>query len=222
MDLIRTNLRLKFAEPLHPWLEMRGLVRVAGDNSSIELEGSPVVIDVQKKKQRAILQFRAFTLIQEDVTSVDDSIASALDMVTDLDSASTLPSIVQIWHDSIFIEPYALPFHELVVLMKDQYLRPSPVVDSATDVGLVFDQHEGDIVKHIQIGPMERGQLRSMFLTWPRDGLPEQFAFASLGYEQNREILFHRAQLQEFLEAATKWQAEQAKIVFNYLQKKGG
>lgn len=222
MQLIKTTLTLQFAEAFRPWVELRGLVRVAGGNPSVELEGPPVVMDVQNKKQRIILQFRAFALMQEGTSSLDESVAGALDMVTKLNSASTFPSMLQTRYESIFIEPYALPFHELVVLMKDQYLRSSQVIDPATDIGLIFDQHEGDIVKHTQIGPMEAAQLRSRYLTWPRDGLPEQFTFASLGYEQNREVVFDSGYLQEFLGAATKWQTEQAELVLGYPRKEGG
>jgi len=103
-----------------------------------------------------------------------------------------------------------MPFHELVALIKDRYLRPGSLVDVATDVGLIFDRQEGAVLKHVNIGPMEKRQLNTMFLVWPRDDIPEPFSFANLGYQEDRETPFDVNHLSAVLDASARWQSEQA------------
>lgn len=222
MQLMATALRVQFAEVLHPWLEMREIVRIGGDSPSAELQGAPLVIDVKEKKQRLILEFRGFTFVQERARSIDESVDIVLGMTIKLSNASTLPPILNTRYEALFIEPYPMPFHELVIAMKEHYLRRGEVVDSATDIGLVFDQHEADLVKHTNIGPMSSEQLRSDYLFFPRDDVPEQFIFSRLGYEQNKQITFDINYLKDFLKLAVVWQTRQAKVVLNLLKKDGG
>lgn len=222
MYLVRTRLRLQFAEASRPWLELRSLMRVAADNPSLEMQGSPIVIDVKGKKERQVIQFRAFILEQEGVDSLDQSMARALDLLTKANEASAFPNTVQMRYDSMFIEPYALPFHELLSLLKDRYFRPSPVIDSSTDIGLVFDQHEESVMKHTQVGPMEATQLCSQFLIWPVEKLPEQFLFINVGYEDNRRTAFNVDEVRKFLESASRWQTDQVKMMLDYVFEEGG
>jgi len=217
MELVKVLLSLSFAEALRPWLQLRDLMRVVTGNSSVELQGPPQIIDDRDKKQRVVLEFRAITLEQEGVGSINDNVSYVVDFVTKVHGASSLPRISKTRTDALFIESYALPFHELLALVKERYLQLSPLVDSATDVGLIMDQHEGRIVKHIQIGPMEREQLQSMFLRWPRQKLPERFLFLALGYEQDGEGEFAPDCFREFLQTAVKWQIQQAETNVRYL-----
>jgi hypothetical protein len=136
-------------------------------------------------------------------------------------SASKLPKISQIYYESIFIEPYALPFHELLLVMKNRFLQPSALVDPTTDIGLIFDQTEGDVLKHSQTGPMGKEQLLRMYLHYGRDQVPDTFVFLSLRYQQNKDFAFDADYVRKFLEAAVQWQTGQAKSVFSYF-KKGG
>ena len=221
MDLIKTILKLQFAEAFRPWLEMRNLMRVVAENPSLELQGPPVVLDNERKRIRQVFQFRAYILEQEGKDPLD-TVTRGLDLITKANEASPFPAIDQARYESIFIEPYALPFHELVMLLKDRYLRPNPMVDSSTDIGLTFDQHDGEVVKHIQLGPMQVGQLRAMFLVWPRDEVPDQFVFISAGYERNRQTVFDPSFMRGFLEEAIQWQKEQVRTILDYLFDKGG
>ena len=85
----------------------------------------------------------------------------------------------------------------------------------------MFDQIEGDVLKHSQTGPMGKEQLLRMYLHYGRDQVPDTFVFLSLRYQQNKEFAFDTNYVRRFLEAAGQWQAGQAKSVFSYL-KKGG
>lgn len=220
MELLKATIKLTFAAPFHPWREMREIVRVGTGNPSAELAGNPLVLDTRDEKQRVVIEVRSVTLAQENLTSLEANIDPTIAFFTRLHEASNLPSIRQIRHDAIFIEPYALPFHELLNAIKEKFLRSCPVVDSATDVGLVFDQHEGDMVKHIMAGPMQPEQLRSQFLVWPRDDIPQQFAFVMVGCEQNNECAFDAASLRGFLTDTMNWQMNEAASVLGHLTRK--
>lgn len=219
MELTKAVLGLRFSEAFNAWLEMRNTVRTLGENPSAEIEGAPMIMDVKDKRQRVVLHIRGLDFIQEGVNSLEDSIRVAVDKLVKLNNASKLPDINQIWYESVLIEPYALPFHELLLLMKDRLLQPNVVVDPSTDIGLIFDQTEGDVLKHFQTGPMRKKQLVEIYLAYGRDKLPDNFIFLSLRYQQNKRFAFAADDIRKFLEAAGEWQTNQAKLVFNYLQK---
>ena len=103
--------------------------------------------------------------------------------------------------------------------MKNLFFQPSALVDPTTDIGLIFDQIEGDVLKHSQTGPMGKEQLLRMYLQYTRDQVPDNFVFLSLRYQQNKEFAFESGYVRKFLQAAGQWQTHQAKSVFNYLKK---
>jgi hypothetical protein len=217
MELIKTVVMLRFSEAFSPWLEIRSIIRGVGENPSAEIQGSPLI-----KKQRVVLQIRAFEFIQEGMKSIEDSIDTAVDKLVKSNSASSLPKINQISYESVFIEPYAVPFHELLLLMKERFLQPSTLVDSTTDIGLIFDQVEDDVLKHYQTGPMGKEQLLRMYLHYGRDQVPDNFVFLSLLYQQNKDFTFDAEYVRKFLQAASEWQTHQANSVFSYLKKEEG
>ena len=128
MELVRTNIQLKFSEALNPWLEIRNIIRTVGDKQKVEIEGPPFILDLKDKKQRVVVQIKAFDFIQEEITSSEDSINIIIEKIVQTNSASKLPKISQISYETIFIEPYALPFHELLIVMKDRLLKPNFLV----------------------------------------------------------------------------------------------
>ena len=221
MELVRTILRLQLSEAFNSWVEMRSIIREVGENPSAEIQGGPIVIDLKDRKQRIALQIKAIELEQEGVDSIEDSIAVALDKVAKVNNVSKFPEVNQVWHEAIFIEPYALPFHELLILIKNRFLQVSELVDAATDIGLTFDQVEGDIIKHFQVGPMAKEQLMSMFLNWPKDDLPDNFLFMILKFEQRKAFMFESEYLKKFLEDANEWESSQAQLISSHL-KQGG
>lgn len=221
VNLVKTVVRLDFSEATHPWLEIREIMRVAGGDPAAEVRASPVVIDQPEKRQRIVLHVRALTLEQESPTSAEQSVAAAVEMIGRLNDASKFPPMKQIRHDSVFIEPYPLPFHELVVFLKERFLQSNAIVDSATDIALVFDEHEDEIVKHMQIGPMDAEQLRRDYLQWSDEGIPDTFLFIGLGYVSNREAPYADESLREFLQSAVAWEIKQAEAIVSSLRREG-
>jgi hypothetical protein len=221
MELVKTVLRLSLSEAFNPWHEMREMVRVLGEEPKTEIEGPPVIMDLKKKKLRLALHIRAIVLEQEEASSIEESTTVALDKMTEGNRVSKFSEVKSVWHQAIYIEPYAVPFHELLILVKNRFLRASKLADASTDVGIIFDQAEGDVVRHYEFGPMAKQQLRSMFLVWPKDKLPDNFVFLLLRYEQKKAFKFEREYLKKFLEGANEWEVSQAQWLFSYLREKG-
>lgn len=222
MQLVKTIVYIQFAAAISPFLGLRDLLRVATGDPAVELQGQPIIVDRQNLKERIELHVRALTLEQEGDNPLEERLVRALEVLRLAQEVLPFPTINKVRHDSMFIEPYALPFHELVALMKNRFLRRGPIVESATDVGMLIDQHDGEVVKHTQIGPMESAQLRSIFLRWQPEKLPDCFAFLNLGYERNLEMEFDPQNLQQFFNAAIQWQASQAKDILATLGQEGG
>jgi hypothetical protein len=136
----------------------------------------------------------------------------------DLAQICPLPNISAMRHDSFFIEPYSMPFHELVVLVKSKYMATTRIAAEASDMSAIFDIHEDGIVKHIQLGPMDLKQLQSQYLRWPSDGLPETFLFMSLGYEMTNLGEFSNTGLQSFFIESVRWQESEAEAIVGELR----
>ncbi|MDP2953990.1 MAG: hypothetical protein Q8O76_11830, partial [Chloroflexota bacterium] len=103
-DLVKTVLSVQFAEAFHPWLELRELLRVAGDNPKMEVQGQPLVIDRKSRKQRVILEIRALALQQEGAQSAKEAMDSALSLMSQMQEVVTIPKIAWLRYDGIFIE----------------------------------------------------------------------------------------------------------------------
>ena len=221
MELVKTILRLDLSEAFNPWIELRNMIRELGERPKAEIEGPPFTMDLKEKNQRLVLRVRAIEFEHEWVSSIEESSAVALDKMVQGNKVSKFSEVERVWHEAMFMEPYALPFHELLILVKNRFLQTSELADASTDVGIIFDQAEGDMVKHYQFGQMGKEQLLSVFLNWPKDGLPDNFIFLILRYEQTKAFTFEREYLKKFLEAANEWEVSQAQWLFSYLRGKG-
>lgn len=221
MELVKTILRLDLSEAFNPWIELRGMIRELGEQPKAEIQGSPFTIGLKGKRQRLVLSVRAIEFEHEWVSSIEESSAAALDKMVQSNKVSKFPEIAGVSHEAMFMEPYALPFHELLILVKNRFLKVSELANASTDVGVIFDQAEGDIVKHYQFGPMAKEQLQSVFLNWPKDGIPDNFIFLILKYEQKKDFKFESEYLRKFLETANEWEISQAEWLFRYLKEKG-
>lgn len=221
MELVKTILRLDLSEAFNPWIELRGMIRELGERPKAEIEGPPLTMDKKEKRQRLVLRFKAIEFEQEWVSSIEESSAAALDKMVQGNKVSKFSEVEGVWHAAMFMEPYALPFHELLILVKNRFLQTCELADVSTDVGIIFDQAEGDLEKHCQFGPMAKEQLLSVFLNWPKEGLPDNFIFLILRYTNSKAFKFEREYLKRFLEAANEWEVSQAQWLFRYIRGKG-
>jgi hypothetical protein len=213
MDLVKTILRLDLAEPLSPWLELRALFRMAGEDASAELQGQPVIVARQQKRQRVIIQVRSVSLEDEGARNIDEALTRTAEFTRDVNSASELPELRSFRFDAMFIEPFSLPFHELVARMKLQFFRAQELVDSATDIEMSLDFREDTYSKHLQLGPMMPGQLQETYLAFPRERLPAQFLFVSLARSRTAPLTFDQVEMEEFLNQTAPWQVQTARTI---------
>ena len=222
MQLVKTTVYVEFETALSPWLGVRDLIRVASGNSDLELQGQPLIVDQAPIKQRVTHQVRSIAIEQEGKPSVIESTKSALSVLDKTNQEIPLPRVLKIRSDAMFIEPYPLPFYELVALIKDRFLQGNRISESTTDISVSLDYHEDKQIKHLLVGPMEPAQLRSQYLRWPSEDLPDCFVFMSLGIERNQQVAFDTKELETFLETTTQWQSSQAKDTLDILTRVGG
>ena len=222
MEHLKSILRLDFQEALRPWLEFRDVVRIAGGDEKAEVQVGPVVIDRPSERTRVVVQVRGVILEQEAPPSIEGGVRDAIEFMIALNGASEFPKIGLMHHNTIFIEPYELPFHELVALLKAQCLRGT-IADDATDISLLLDQHEDGRKTHVQFGPMDAEQIKKEYLRWPPDDVPDTFVFLAVSYEATQEgSEFSSGLLETFLEDAVRAEAAQADAIFGSLKENGG
>ena len=222
VDLVKTIIRLEFAEALRPWLEVRGLFRVASGDENAELKGEPTYFENEQNRQRIGFQMRAYSFEQEGDRTIETVVQNALHAFSEVNDVSTFPALEQLRIDSIFIEPYSLSFCELCSLFQQTYLQNTTLIEKATDLGVTIDQNEGHVTKYVQLGPMEPKQLQTTFLRWDRDSIPDRFLFMGLGFQWNVEMDFSSQELGSVLEDARSWQESTIELVQSDIRRTAG
>ena len=218
MDLIKTGAYLEFSEAFHPWLEIRNVIRGLGEQPKAEIQGPPLIIDLKDKKERTIIHVRAIELIFEQIESVNDGVSVIKQKLQSVNEVSTLPGSSLIRLDTVFIEIFAIPFHELLALMKKRFLSSNALMDAATDICLVLDEQDGPVLKHMQFGPMAKEQLLKQFVVFPHDDIPEVFSFQALSYERKMDFNIASDDFQNFLNDAVNWIDNQSKLITKFLK----
>lgn len=213
IELVRTVIRLEFAEALRPWLEVRGLFRVGSGDETAELKGETTHIENEEKMQRIGFQMRGFSFEQEGNRTNEVVTQNALRTFSELNDVSPFPTLQRVRIDSMCIEPYETSFRELCSQFRRTYLRDTALMNQATDLGVTIDQDEGHVSKHVQLGPMEPEQLQTTFLRWERDTIPDRFLFISLGYQWNVEMEYESQELGNVLAEACLWRESAIQIV---------
>jgi hypothetical protein len=213
---------LEFAEAFRPWLDLRGILRASSGNPTAEIQGQPITVDLAEQHRRVVIEVRALTFHQEGQLTLPLSVEAVLRAAAAIDQSLPLPTMNSLRLDALYIEPFPMPFHDLVARFKEVFARPNAISDTAVDVGMSFDYQDGDVRRHIQVGPMLPAQLRTEFLIWPREPIPLQFFFISLGYEIKREMPFDRDALSEILETAAQWQRTKSEQLGRELIRPGG
>lgn len=211
MTLVRSSLSIFFDSATKPWLEMREILRVAAAAPQLEIQTAPLVIERPDRKKRIIIHVRELTHMDEHHSSINDAKKEVINFMVSMDKASSFPTVARMRFETMFIEPVSMPFHELVDSLKHRFLLPTRIVANASDLALIFDQREeGGILKHVQIGPMDKAQLESEVLRWPAKSLPVTCVFLGLFYELVKAQSFSQGALEAFLETATGWQSDEA------------
>lgn len=212
MDCVKTAGKVDFTDALRPWLDLRALIRASeGPASSAELQGTPIQIDKVEQRQRIVLQVRSLVVQQEALAGVTPSIADVLGTMEKLARAVPISDMASLRLDIFSIDPYELPFHELVARVKGKLTVPHPFFVGATDISVAVDCQLGDdLQRHIQIGPMMPAQLNQQFLAFRRDNLPEQFLFVSLGTTIVHSQPFALESLRDRTEEFEAWASETA------------
>ena len=61
VDLVKSLLRLEFAEAFRPWLDLRGILRASSGNPTAEIQGQPITVDLAEQHRRVVIEVRALT-----------------------------------------------------------------------------------------------------------------------------------------------------------------
>lgn len=222
MNLVKSVLRVNFGEATGPWVALRALLRAATSDPKLEMQAAPLILERKDERMRIVLEVRGVALEHETDGPLAKAVVAARSMMVQLNEASAFPDLRSVRYDVIFIEPFARPFHELVEHMKGKFLKQTRIADMSSDIGLVFDQQDNDLLKHTNIGPMDRAQLTSQFLKWAKEGeIPDTFVFLNFGYALTQKVPFSEEALGSFLNEAAEWQESEGNALVDAL-KEGG
>jgi hypothetical protein len=222
VELVRTYIWLEFAEALRPWLEVRGLFRVASGDETAELKGETTYFDNEDKRQRIGFQMRGFSFEQEGPKTIESVVQGALLAFAELNDVSTFPAIERVRINSIYIKPFETSYREVCRILQRTYFEDSALIERATDFSVTIEQDEGHLIKSIQIEPMGPQQLQETFLRWERDPIPEQFLFMGIGFQWNVEMEYSSEGLGSVLADARLWQESAIQLVQSDINRSEG
>lgn len=217
MQLVKLVVQLNLAEPMRPWLDLRAVIRAAVGDEGSEIQAPPFNFDSAKLKRRVILQLRTITVHDERDSDLPRAVHRMVDVFESIHRASPFEAVLSMTTEASFIEPLDLPFHEAVASVKSGMLARSALVDSSSDVGVSLDFDEGDVFRHVQVGPMELSQLKGEILRWPDSDLAPVFVYLNLRQRQQLAE-FDAKKAAEMLNSAGEWQVRQAEAVLQTLQ----
>jgi hypothetical protein len=181
LQIVKASIRLEFSEALQPWLELRALLRSAEGNDTRELQNQPFIVLREPERQRVTFTVRAASVECEADLPLREMLRSAVTTVDAMNAAVPFPALATLRVDTILLDGFELPFHELNARMKERFLRPSRLSTAATDLQVTVDESVGDgVTNHIQVGPMDPAQLNRMILAFARQKLPDPFLFMAL------------------------------------------
>lgn len=218
VQLLKTHLAVQLEDPLKPWDEIRGALRVLAGTSSVEAQGEPIVVDVPERRRRSVLQVRAMRFDFEKIASVEEAAEQHLALLKEVGQYIAVSKVTYARFDAISVEPQSLPFHQMVDKFRQKFLKSGSLIDSATDFGLTMDRQDGKAVRHYQLGPMESAQLHPDFLIWKRTDLPERFTFVSIGSGLREDQAYGVDKLEAFVRETARWQKSEIENVTAYLK----
>ncbi|MEP6637407.1 MAG: hypothetical protein ABJB97_11835 [Acidobacteriota bacterium] len=170
------------------------------------MQAAPMVIDRPADKTRIVVTIRSIIVDKESGSDLEQAAKDAQAQAVLLHEVVQFPSLSSLRYETTLIEPFDLPFHELVALLKDHYLKPTRNAKVSTDLGLVFDQRDGHFLRRVNLGPMDKTQLNTEVLKWPLEDAPDTFAFVNLAYQDTEERDFSEGALAAFMSQALEWQ----------------
>jgi hypothetical protein len=222
MRLVKSVFTIQFAAAMNAWLEMRRLLRVASSNPNAEIQAAPLVIDRAEERKRIVVQVRGISFEQELPDAVDQALREINTLMSNFHETVPLPEIQNITHHLIFIEPFSMPFHELVSLMKQRFLIATRLSSVASDLAIVLDTRDDEGVRNIHVGPMDRAQLQEDILRWPTDDLPDTFALLNGSFQVEWHAEFTPERLEPFLKRSAEIQTEAASLFIQELTEQRG
>src|SRR6266487_2104156 len=208
MRQVKSVFAIQFDTAMNAWLEMRSLLRVASASPDAEIQAAPLVIDRAEEKKRIVVQVRAIAFEHEFPATADMALSEIRSLMVEFGEIVSLPQIRSIKHDFIFIEPFSIPFHELVSLIKLRFLVATRATAAASDVAIFLDTRDDEGMKSIHLGPMDRVQLQGEVLRWPADDLPDTFAFMNGSFQVEGPSAFTPEGLESFLKRSAEVQTE--------------
>lgn len=221
VEWVKSVVAARLSEGYRPFLDLRSLIRAAGNNPEAELEGQPMTFLNANARQRVSVQVKALTVEQEggddgkppDLEALTGVFGRALDAVT-------WPPLEGLRVDFLFIEPFDLPFHELVHQMRSQLLAPVDLYEGMTDVAVVVDRQDDErTTSHMHIGPMTPEQLNQQILAFRRTNVPRAFVFMALGRTLVPAEPLTTKSLKKLVNEIRSWASEQADHVCDVLRR---
>ena len=176
-----------------------------------------LTLEAKQKKLRTILEQKRCAVDLEEVPNTGYCVQTIAGIFKKVDDILSIPLLARIGVRTIWIEPFEGTFTDLLKVYKKSVLGSNILCEQASDVGLVLDFVDGDYNVSLTTGPMEAQQLKTQFLTFEQETIPNVFIFGNIDRATTNETKYSNKFLNEFIQQGLGYGEEQAKTLIDIL-----
>jgi hypothetical protein len=179
-----------------------------------------LVVDAKQRKMRATLEPKRCAVGLEEVPNTGYCVRTISQIFKKVDNILEIPLLDRAGVKSMWIESFEGTFADLLAVYKKGMLGGNILSERASDVGAVLDFVDEDCKVSLTTGPMEAQQLKTQFLTFEAQSIPDVFMFIAVDRATTSQTKYSNKFLTEFIRQSLDCGEERAKTVVSILRSK--
>lgn len=174
----------------------------------------------KQKKMSTSLESERCAVDLEEVPNIGYCVQTISSTFKKVDDILGIPLLARTGVRSMWIEPFEGTFADLLTAYKKKMLGSNVLSEEASDVGFVLDFVDEDCKVSLTTGPMEMQQLKTQFLNFEPEGIPDVFIFSDIDRATTNETKYSNKFLSEFIRRGLDYGGERAKMLIDILRSK--
>lgn len=174
----------------------------------------------KQKKMSTSLESERCAVDLEEVPNVGYCVQTISSIFKKVDDILGIPPLARVGVRSTWIEPVEETFADLLAIYKKSMLGSNILSERMSDVGLVLDFVDEGCKVSLTTGPMKAQQLKTQYLTFEQETIPNVFIFCDIDRATTNECKYSNKLLSEFIRRGLDYGGERAKMLIDILRSK--
>lgn len=179
-----------------------------------------LTLQAKQRKMKTILEAKRCAVDLEEVPNIGYCVQTIAGIFKKVDDILGIPLLARVGVRSMWIEPFEGTFADLLAVYKKSMLGSNILCKQASDVGVVLDFVDEDCKVSQTTGPMETQQLKTQFLAFEPESIPDVFIFSDIDRATTNETKYSNKFLNGFIRQGLDYGEERAKTLIDILRSK--